>query len=212
MPKITSIINQKNPLRVSIFVEGKFWRGCTKRVAENLGLVIGKEIDKEETDRKINFFWKDLYQPKRKDSSKRQEAIKSLIESWGYVVKIIGFGANTEEYIKHHPKEKGGPDLEIEINDKKILLESTGCPSLRGEGLWIRPDKVEYAKNHPEKNVWVAHRIDVSNEIRFIKLIEGKIYEAEEVDTGYSKELMVIFNTFDKEIKTKEEFKKYLKK
>jgi len=209
MPKITKIEPQKNPDRRSIFVDGSFCVGCHKNKITNLNLNVGDEVDIDDLKQKLSYAWKDTYKDKWPISEQRQDAIISLVSSWGFELEKVGFGSDTNEYIANHPKEMGTPDLEIK--KKLVLLESTGCPSLRGDGLWIRGDKVKHALDNPEKDIWFAHRIDKTNEIRFIKLNYKKQYKPENVSTGYSNESMVVFSINDDEVKSREFFEDYLK-
>ncbi len=84
---------------------------------------------------------------------------------WPIDVEIIGFGADSLELILEHPPEHGSPDLLIKCkkSEKEILqLEVTGTDYARGDKseLWLRPDKIRFAKRHPEIDYWAAIIID----------------------------------------------------
>lgn len=96
------------------------------------------------------------------------------LKEQGIETEEYGFGALSTDYIKESPKEKGAPDLKI--TGTEIYIEVTG-PDKRLDpeaDLWVRWDKFEYAENHPEKEIWVAHILESEDDlIRVLKLGAG---------------------------------------
>jgi len=116
-------------------------------------------------------FWKDQYQSKWKQSSQKEKAFKDFItKKTGLILEDYGLGAGTSSYLtgnaRSHDKEKGDPDFKI-VNTN-IFIEVTG-PLKYGVGfeedLWIRPDKIENAINHPDHDTFIAHRCENNNGI-----------------------------------------------
>jgi len=209
MPKITKISNQVNSKdRVNVFINGVFCAGIRKRTFQAMNLEVGSDITCEDLKEKENFFWKQAYaEDAWKKEKVRIDRIKEIIEGIDdrLLVKIVGFGADSNELIKEHPEEKGVPDLNIVLKEDpaNILMkvEVTGTERLRGIGYWVRPDKIEYAENHSDENVWtVLHYSDPTELIKFIKHIPGKKYKRHEIDIRGAGEIMCIFNNEDEEV------------
>jgi len=115
--------------------------------------------------------WKDKYKDSWEVSTKREKRAKSLIENFGYKLITIGFLAESQEYSKEHPKEKGIPDYWIENTNIYIEVTGTNSKNVKEQyPIWVRPDKVEYALNHTDKECWLVHIIDALDLIRMIKL------------------------------------------
>jgi len=186
MGKITKIEQQKNNKeKVSIYIDDKFCTSVKKEMIHNLNLKVGDQIDCEELKEKINLFWKEKYQRKWEEEKTRIIAVIEKIKKYfpGQQLKfeIFGFGANTNQMIKHHPIEKGIPDVII-IYEKNgfnygvALLEITGTQKMKKtDDIWIRPDKFEFAKNHPNLDVFIAHYI---NDIDLLRFIDTKNYQS----------------------------------
>lgn len=208
MPRITRIVDQKsNSDRVSIFIDNAFCTGIRKRTFKAMNLSVGDEITCDQIKEKENFFWKNAYQNVWENEKIRIDRIKQIIESLDERIQldIVGFGADSNEIIEEHPEEKGLPDLNIVLRkDPKIVLmkiEVTGTESLRGTGYWIRPDKIQYAINHPDEIVWTAVHYSKPNElVRFIKHIPGKEYKVEDIEIRGAGEKFCIFNDEDEEV------------
>ena len=123
-------------------------------------------------------YWKKLYEGKWEAGSRRVKTVGELIQSYGYEVDTHGFMADSDIYSKDSPVEKGIPDLEVTKNKKRIcLLEVTGTEKMSGSGIWVRPDKFEYAANHTEDDCWLGHIEESSGLIRFLKLEKPDQYE-----------------------------------
>lgn len=124
-------------------------------------------------------YWKEAYKDFWKQSGEREEKIKSLIEELaGVKVQFAGLGSGSNDFITgdagSNGFEKGSADLWIEGTN--IFLEITGPLSenvTSKDSLWIRPDKIENAKNNfPQKRSLILHCIDRENLIRVIILNE----------------------------------------
>ncbi len=86
-----------------------------------------------------------------------------------------GLGAATSDFLSgtaaSHEHERGGPDLwVVETN---VFLEVTG-PQTKAvspaEPLWVRPDKLEHARTHPEQDICVIHWLERDGTLRVIHL------------------------------------------
>lgn len=220
MPKITEISDQSsNPGRVNVFIDGQFCCGIRKRTFQGMNLSPGDEITCEELKGKENFYWKQSYgEAAWKKEKVRIDKVKNLIGVIDnhLLVKVVGFGADTLELIEKHPDEKGKPDLDISTNENPdvvlLKVEVTGTERLRGTGYWVRPDKLEYAENHPDEDVWIVlHYAEPQELFVFIKPIPGKVYERHTIKIFDAGEIMCIFNEGEKELKSHGEFTKYIK-
>jgi hypothetical protein len=221
MPKITTIEEQfHDPDRLSIFIDGTFCAGVRKRTFQATGLKVGDEITCEELKGKENFVWKQLYgKPAWKKEKVRIEKVSDLIKKTNEnaLVKIVGFGADSEELIKEHPEEKGKPDIDIMHKEKPdttlIKVEVTGTERMReGSDYWVRPDKLEYAENHPDEDVWIVlHYALPSEKFVFIRPTKGKIYPRVKHEINKAGEIYCDFSDTDEEVKTYKEFSEHLK-
>lgn len=221
MPRITKIIEQKNnPERVSVFIDNEFCVGIRKRTFQAMNYKVGDQITCEQLKEKENLFWKQSYQKigAWEKEKVRIEKIKQVIEEIDprIIVKVVGFGAESNEIIKEHPDEKGVPDLDIVLKSSPetvvMKVEVTGTESLRGEGYWVRPDKIEYALNHPDEIVWTALHYSTPKElIRFLKHIAGKDLKVETMNIRGAGEQFCVFYDGDEEVKTLTEFAVELK-
>lgn len=116
-------------------------------------------------------FWKERYQHLWSASSKKEEFLKNLIfEETGLKLVPYGLGAGTSTFIsgsaKDNDNERGAPDFKVE--GENVFIEVTGPLSNRirpQDGIWIRPDKLEYAQRHmDEQEEFFALYFPVVNE------------------------------------------------
>jgi hypothetical protein len=216
MSKITKIVEQKsNSERVNVFIDNTFCVGIRKRTFQAMNYKVEDEISCEQLKEEENFFWKKAYQKEGSwvKEKVRIERIKEIIESIDdrVAVEVVGFGADSNEIIKEHPDEKGVPDLNVVLKSSPetivMKVEVTGTESLRGEGYWVRPDKIEYALNHPTEIVWTALHYSSPNElIRFLKHNMGKEIKVETMNIRGAGEQFCVFYDLDEEVHTLEEF------
>lgn len=221
MPKITRISDQKaNPDKVSIYIDNEFCCGIRKRTFQGMNLNVGDEISCAELKERENFYWKKSYgETAWKKEKVRINKVKEKIETVDerLLIKVVGFGADTDELIEKHPDEKGKPDLDIATkqNPDTVLLkvEVTGTERSRGTGYWVRPDKLEYAENHPAEDVWIIlHFAEPEEKFVFIKPVPRKIYKTQTQEIRQAGEFMCVFNEGDEEIRSFDEFSAHLKK
>lgn len=146
----------------------------------------------------------------------RLNKVKTLIEDLDPRVKvdIVGFGANTNEFIAEHPKEAGKPDLEVNTKHGSVLVlivEVTGTEIMRGNTYWVRPDKLSYAKNHPEQDVWlILHYAQPQEKFIFIKPNLNIEYIVSNINIRGSIEHYVEFDDTSKEVVSQLEFARLL--
>lgn len=155
-------------------------------------------------------YWKKIYAGRWKEGIDRAKKIISLVESDGYEIEPHGFLAESIDYSKESPKEKGIPDYKVK--DTNILLETTGTKYARPPNdVWIRDDKFEYAEKHLESDCWVGHIIEDPELVRFMKLENKEKYPIEVRRIRGVDERFRIIPDNDPALKTSDEFKSYLK-
>ncbi|WP_228116780.1 hypothetical protein [Xanthomonas citri] len=220
MSKITSIEHKSDRDRYWIFVDGEYCCSIRARTFPAMGLHVNQEIDCAEIKARENFHWKSAYGEAAWDKEKvRLDRIKAVIESFDsrLSVRVTGFGANTSEFIAHHPEEPGKPDLEVGVKDENRLLavvEVTGTERFRGDNpptYWVRPDKLAYAKSHPDQDVWIVlHYAEPTELIVVIKPDSAKKYPVENITIRESIERYVIFSDNDPECVALDVFAQHL--
>ncbi|MHA1887543.1 MAG: hypothetical protein ACTSX0_05930 [Promethearchaeota archaeon] len=118
-------------------------------------------------------FLKRAYRDTWDDGNRREMIVCSFLESLGFEVELTGFMALSNEYNPASPPEKAIPDLAIYNNfGKKIWFEVTGTNNLPVSAkIWVRPDKVDFAKRHRSEGVtYLAHVITSRLLVRFVDL------------------------------------------
>ena len=217
MPRITKILPKPEKERVWIFVDYEYCTSVRERTFSGLGLFVGQTISCEQIKELESHHWKHTYGQAAWDKEKvRLEKVRNLILSIDdrISVDITGFGANTNEFIAGHPDEAGKPDLEIRMahNGATILwLEVTGTEFMRGETYWVRPDKLEYAKNHPELDVWLALHFASPEKFVFIKPNPNTNYAPVLEKIRQSGEWMVHFDDNHADVIPVQDFVQHLK-
>jgi|SRR5690242_7588124 len=165
MPKITKIVHKTTQGRVWVYVDGNYCCSIRERTFTAMGLEVGRVITCSEIQDLEKFHWKNAYGPEAwGKEGVRLDRIKGLIEAFDprLSVRVVGFGAGTTKFIPAHPEEAGKPDLEVRVKDEDrvlALVEVTGTEYFRGGAprtYWVRPDKLDYARNHPEQDVWIV--------------------------------------------------------
>jgi len=218
MGKITIIQNNKGPKqdRVHVYIDGKYCISIRERTWAAFNLKINDDANCEDLIKKEKFIWKQLY---GQDSWEKEKVRLHYVSKWlkKYIpnidVRITGFGANTTELIEEHPEEKGEPDMQIMLKNTNtivLFLEVTGTEHKRGSDYWIRPDKIDYIQNHPNKDIWVALHYADTKKIIWIKPLSNKKYNYVEKNLKGVIEYFVIFDNNSEEVKTSQEFKDYL--
>lgn len=218
MAKITKITPVKEKERIYVYIDGVYCSSVRERTWKGMGLNIGDEISCPELKEKENFFWKKSYGKSAWEKEKvRIDRIVLWFQKYIPEVDIIvtGFGAQHTNEILTHPDESGAPDLLIRDHLSQmeiILLEVTGTEFMRGDGYWVRPDKLQYVSNHPDKDVWIAlHYKNPKEKIIWIKPESNtSSKKTKNIDIRGATEKYVIFNDGDEEIKTSQQFKDYI--
>jgi hypothetical protein len=128
-----------------------------------MNLQLGAETSCDEIRFKEAHHWKLQYAKSGAWEKERVRIMRVLevIENMDRRVaaKVVGFGANTPHLLLEHPDEKGRPDIDVVLRSTgRVLLsvEVTGTEQMRGQGLWLRPDKLEWAERHAGWEVWYA--------------------------------------------------------
>ncbi|WP_460192667.1 hypothetical protein [Thermosynechococcus sp. FA-CM-4201] len=180
-----------------------------------MNLQKGDTITCEGIKENDKYIFKKLYQDTWPEEKKRIDAVTKLIQQRvpSIEIEFVGFGANTTEFIKEHPEESGKPDLSLQINEIEIIaLEVTGTKRMKaGEGYWVRPDKLEYIQNHPERDIWIVlHYQEPEEKFVWIKPDIAKSYPYEEKNLKGVTERYVIFHDGQKEVKKTEDVMTYM--
>ena len=218
MPRITKITYKPEKQRYWVFVDGVYCASIRERTFPALNLTAGMEISCDKVKELENFHWKNAYNKESWEKEKvRLNKVVNLIENIDTRLKanIVGFGADTTEYIKEHPEEQGSPDIEVVLNDTGVIIifvEVSGTEFMRGESYWIRKDKIEFIQNHPEKDIWVIlHYSNIDEKFVFIKADLKKTYIVSSKTIKQATEYYVEFYPNSPELKSFQEFKSYLK-
>jgi len=209
MPRITRFSHNAEKQRVYIYVDGQYCTSVRERTFPALGLKVGQEISCAEIVELEKFHWKNAYGQAAWDKEKvRLDRIKAVIEGFDprLSVTVTGFGANTNKFIAHHPEEAGKPDLEVGVKGQDRLLalvEVTGTERFRGGNprtYWVRPDKLAYARNHPDQDVWIVlHYAEPEELIVAIKPDSARQHPVKEITIRDAIEHYVVFSDGDPE-------------
>lgn len=218
MPKITKITYKPEKQRYWVFVDEAFCASIRERTFPALNLTAGMEISCDKIRDLENFHWKNAYNKESWEKEKiRLNKVVNLIENIDTRLKanIVGFGADTTEYIKEHPEEPGSPDIEVVLNDTGVIIifvEVSGTETMRGESYWIRKDKIEFIQNHPDKDIWVIlHYAMPKEKFVFIKADLEKKYAVSLKTIKQATEYYIEFYPNSPELKSFQEFESYLK-
>lgn len=101
----------------------------------------------------------------------------------------------------------------IHKNSKMILVyvEVSGTERMREGDYWVRPDKLTYAQNHTNDDVWIIlHYLEPQEKFVFIKPSPTKKYIHNKVVIRQTTEHYVFFNDAMDECKTVDEFRQHL--
>lgn len=130
-------------------------------------------------------------------------------------VQTVGFGANTDELIEHHPDASGAPDLRVVVakNGKYLMsVEVSGTEAKRGDDYWVRPDKLAYARNNPDHDYFIIlHYKEPREEFIYIRPNADVAYRVSEKEIAGARERYVVFSGNNKEVISEAEFKFYLR-
>lgn len=218
MPKITKIEYKPEKQRYWIFVGGAFCASIRERTFPAMGLTVGQEIDCQAIKDLENYHWKHAYGREAWEKEKvRLEKVKNLIESLDarVAVRVVGFGADHAEFIAAHPEEAGKPDMQVLTKQGSVLVllvEVTGTETMRGNTYWVRPDKLDYAKKHPDEDVWIIlHYAQPQDKFVFIKPDHGHQYKTVSKEIRDSIEYYVEFEDGSLGVKSQAEFARHLK-
>jgi len=220
MPKITKIESISNQERVRVYINNAFCTSVRKRTWKAMNLNIGDEILCKDLIEQEKFFWKKIAYGK--ESWEKEKIRISRVLQWfnkyipGVEVITVGFGTGCTDEILAHPDESGSPDLLVRDSRTKkeiILLEVSGTLSMRGNSYWVRPDKLQYIKNNPYKDVWIV--------LHYQKPIEKFVWIKTKIDSINNKRIQSIeirgavekyitFNDDDDEVKSSHKLRNYI--
>jgi hypothetical protein len=204
--------------KVLVYIDGHKCTPVRARTWAGMGLKVGDEISCEELKKRESFHWKKAYgKAAWEKEGVRLGKVKTLIEMMDprVVANIVGFGAGSTEFIAEHPAESGKPDIEVVTQEKRIVVlvvEVTGTETMRGAGYWVRPDKLNYAKEHPEEDVWlILHYADPVERFVFIRPSSAATYKAVEQRIRDSIEHYVVFTDSSHEVVSADTFRNHLR-
>jgi len=121
-------------------------------------------------------YWKHRYSHTWDQSSRRENNISLCIKQLtGFTVVKVGLGAGSSDFIPGpamiHGLAKGEADLQVEGTN--IFLEVTG-PLVKSvtpeKPIWVRPDKLDAARNHQDHETWILHHLPYNELVRVINL------------------------------------------
>lgn len=162
-----------------------------------------------------SFVFKRLYGKDWEKEIERIGKVMALVSSVNdrLVAKEIGFGTGKNEIIKaHQQKEKvGAPDLKVGIRgytQRLMEIEVTGTDRMRGNTFWVRPDKINYMKRNPDRNIWIVLVYKNPSKYVFIKPDLNKEYvgSPKVLKQGVT-EYFVEFSHSAEEVKTFDDFR-----
>ncbi len=201
MPTVTSIRFDKGKDRYFIDIDGKYCASIRSRTFPAMGIEIGRQISCEELVTLEKFHWKNVYGETAWEQEKfRIKRVEKIITHVLPQIKlnIVGFGADSNRRIEQHPDVSGSPDVEVfgvTSGHKYCDLEVTGTKRKRGNTFWIRPDKIKFAQDNPNRNVWIClHYEEPMEELVFIKPQREKLYAVIEQNIRGSIEHFVEFS------------------
>ncbi|TXH08134.1 MAG: hypothetical protein E6R04_11225 [Spirochaetes bacterium] len=224
MSKITKVypLPAKPPqypeAKVLVYIDGEKCSPIRERTWRAMGLQVGSEITREELIEREKFHWKNEYKKAGgwEKEKVRLAAVKAYIENIDRRIeaKITGFGANSTEFIAEHPDEQGRPDIEVVLRHNQLvvlLVEVSGTERMRGYTYWIRPDKIAYAINHPNEDVWIIlHYAEPQQKFVFFKPQQGVNYPVITVDIRGSGERMAEIDDRSPGVVTEAGFRNHL--
>lgn len=217
MSKITKIQFNAEKERYYVYIDNQYCTSIRERTFSAMNIKNGDVITCAALKEKESHHWKHTYNQDAWDKEKiRLNKVINLIEGINKNIKtkIIGFGADSNEFIPGHPAIAGKPDLEVinsQTNETLMLVEVTGTERMRGSSYWIRPDKIKYAQDNPSQNVWIILHYQQPHELFvYIKPNPHKIYDFKKIDIRGSLEHYVEFNDSSDEVRKFSEFKKQL--
>lgn len=205
----------KNQDRVYIYIDYAYCISIRSRTWGAFGLKIGDTIKCTELQEKENFLFKNVYQNSWEEEKVRINYVKSWLNKYlpSLEVVISGFGADSNEFIKSHPSEKGEPDITLRLKETDtivLFLEVTGTKHKQGDDYWVRPDKIDYIQKHQEKDVWIALHYADDKKIIWLKIVQNKKYIYVEKKIKNVIEHYVLFDDNSEEVKSSQEFKAYV--
>jgi len=214
--RITNISYKEDRDKYWVYVDGSYCTSIRGRTFNAMNLKIGQSITCTELKEMESFHWKNMYGQTAWDKEKiRLDKVSQLVSSLNLPIEVLitGFGANTNEMIKAHPEEQGKPDIELLNSHSKqniMFIEVTGTEYKRGNDYWIRPDKLEYCKNHSEQDVWIILHYANPEQFVFIKPNNNITYQFQEKNINNSIEYYVVFDDSSPEVKSYDQFVQHL--
>lgn len=91
------------------------------------------------------------------------------------------------------------------------MVEVTGTDTMRGTTYWVRPDKIEYANQHPDEDVWIClHFNKPTEKFVFIRPDPAKTYSVTEKKIRGSTEHYVEFSDSSDDVYGVDDFFRHL--
>lgn|GEM_PF-945138 len=214
--KITRIEHKPERERYWIYVDGNYCCSIRERTFPAMQLSLGMAVTCDELIERETFFWKHHYdQAAWKKEGVRLGKVKALIDGIDprAAAQVVGFGAGSTEFIAEHPKQAGRPDIEVVSTDGHhqtlLAVEVTGTEQMRGATYWVRPDKLDYVRAHPDQEVWlILHYAEPQERFVFIRPSKDQHYRPVEKVIRGAKERYVEFSDDSPEVVSFELFKR----
>jgi hypothetical protein len=208
MSKITQI--QNTGQRVVVYVDHKFCVSIRPDVWKLMNLHEGSEITCSELKRKETFYFKKTYMLSSWSSEKeRVDDVVKWLTKYLPEVEIKRIEQDEETMINEFHKME--PNLSLLLKGTKtefIAIKVLGADVQVGTHHWLRLDAIEYIKENPSRDIWIAACFKYPKlNITWIKLKQEKEY----CDSDKDKEGFVFFNHHASECHTSDRFCKYIK-
>jgi hypothetical protein len=125
----------------------------------------------------------------------RERYVRALLELVGYRVEPYGFMAEQDTFNSERNREVGKPDYRISVNNlgpdapacDVCFVEVTGTEKLGGKRnqrtVWVRPDKVQWAKVNPTLPTYLAHVENLAVKVRWLRMLDVGECPVEEIRT-----------------------------
>ncbi len=218
MGTITRIDYNRERKRYYVYVDGQYCTSVRERTFRALQISEGMQISCEKVKELESFHWKQKYGEKAwKKEQVRLDRVTELLCSIDSRIKVkkVGFGADNATFISSHPYVSGSPDLSLVLSNHEsiqiLMVEVTGTEFRRGDDYWVRPDKLEFCRKNPKKDIWIIlHYREPMELFVFLKPDNSKHYEHKEFEIGESIEYFVVFSDTSPEVIEAERFSKYL--
>jgi len=218
MPKITQIKFNTMTKRVAVYIDYHFCLSIRDNIWQKMGLTNGSEISSIELKQKERIIWKNLRKTNALGNSK-QALLR--VQYWfskhmpNLEAQIIDFNLAQSDRPSPESYPGIGSNQRIRILLKRTVteimtLEVASTEIRRGINYWIRAEKIDYAKNQYNRDVWIVLYCKYPNEkLIWIKPLSNKQYQREELISN-TLSYFISFNFKSPEVYSSQNFCEYV--